>query len=72
MSGVELEKPMELLYNYTLYGGIVTSPKGLNSEFLIPMRSQSSSTLVKHGKLPSELPIDCKALLITVYGVLLT
>jgi hypothetical protein len=37
MSGVELEKPMELLYNYALYGGIITSPKGLNSEFLIPM-----------------------------------
>jgi hypothetical protein len=25
---------------------------------------------VKRGKLPSESPIDCKALLIAVYGVL--
>jgi hypothetical protein len=37
MSGVELEKLIELLYNYTLFGGITASPKGLNSEFVIPM-----------------------------------
>jgi hypothetical protein len=37
MSGVELEKPVELLYNYTLYGGIIRSARGLNSEYLIPM-----------------------------------
>jgi hypothetical protein len=31
MYEVESEKPMELLFNCTLYGEIETSPKGLNS-----------------------------------------
>jgi hypothetical protein len=43
------EKPMELLFNCTLYKEIETFPKVLNAESLVTMWSQSSFMLVSRG-----------------------